>query len=215
MGDILPMTLNLLLSMRGCLFGAKVWFGMLGALGCGPGGAHMQHVPVACACRSPLVNANSGRNPAQAQTAAASVWEGCWRTKAGGSSQAPIDHLSARCLSWPMPGVVSINFDAADCNAGRREELLGSANFLELKSRNKSNSYRQHSSRLTLEHLPNSPPPARSRWPPGHILGSTCRPGVAAGGLGHTEGELGWLTTAHKHAGLAHSRLYQTGPGQR
>eukprot|EP00983_Pelagomonas_calceolata_P028689 898588-Pelagomonas_calceolata.AAC.1 len=42
------------------------------------------------------------------------------RTKAGRSGQAPIGHLCARCLSWPTPGVVSINFYAAGCHAGRQ-----------------------------------------------------------------------------------------------
>eukprot|EP00983_Pelagomonas_calceolata_P055246 1144061-Pelagomonas_calceolata.AAC.4 len=75
--------------MRGCLFGAKVWFGTLGTQGCGSGGAlctknlHldipiMQHVTDACTSRSPSVNAIFERDPAQAQAAAVSVWEGCW-----------------------------------------------------------------------------------------------------------------------------------------
>eukprot|EP00983_Pelagomonas_calceolata_P081777 1155691-Pelagomonas_calceolata.AAC.4 len=41
-----------------------------------------------------------------------------------------------------------------------------------------------------------TPPRAHNKWPPrpsGHILGSTCRLGGAAGGLGHTGGEFGWL----------------------
>eukprot|EP00983_Pelagomonas_calceolata_P023208 731103-Pelagomonas_calceolata.AAC.1 len=46
------------------------------------------------------------------------------RTKAGRSGRAPIGHLRARCLSWPTP-VVSINFDAAGCHAGRQGGATG------------------------------------------------------------------------------------------
>eukprot|EP00983_Pelagomonas_calceolata_P120232 1160685-Pelagomonas_calceolata.AAC.1 len=38
----------------------------------------VQHVPDACTSRSPLVNAIFEGDPAQAQTAAASVSEVCW-----------------------------------------------------------------------------------------------------------------------------------------
>eukprot|EP00983_Pelagomonas_calceolata_P039738 1137322-Pelagomonas_calceolata.AAC.1 len=48
-----------------------------------------------------------------------------WRTKAGRSRKAPIGHLRACCLSWPTPGVVSSNFDDADCNAGRQGGVAG------------------------------------------------------------------------------------------
>eukprot|EP00983_Pelagomonas_calceolata_P081042 1155398-Pelagomonas_calceolata.AAC.1 len=47
------------------------------------------------------------------------------RTKAGRFSQAPIGHLCARCLYWPTPGVVSSNFDDADCHAGRQGRAAG------------------------------------------------------------------------------------------
>eukprot|EP00983_Pelagomonas_calceolata_P095452 1158010-Pelagomonas_calceolata.AAC.8 len=94
MGDILPEPLNPFLSMRSCLFGAKVWFGMLGIPSCGSGlalctrnlhfsyldtatPAAMQHVHDACTSWSPLVDAIFEGDPAQSQTAAASVWEAC------------------------------------------------------------------------------------------------------------------------------------------
>eukprot|EP00983_Pelagomonas_calceolata_P086766 1156828-Pelagomonas_calceolata.AAC.8 len=43
----------------------------------------------------------------------------------GLSGLAPIGHLRAHCLSWPTPGVVSINFDVAGCHAGRQERAAG------------------------------------------------------------------------------------------
>eukprot|EP00983_Pelagomonas_calceolata_P064672 1148236-Pelagomonas_calceolata.AAC.6 len=57
MGDQLPDTSNLFMRMRGCLFEAEVWFGMLGNTPrCGSGGALLQGVPDACTSRSSLVN---------------------------------------------------------------------------------------------------------------------------------------------------------------
>eukprot|EP00983_Pelagomonas_calceolata_P005546 181126-Pelagomonas_calceolata.AAC.1 len=45
--------------------------------------------------------------------------------EAGRSGQAPIGHLHACCLSWPTPGVLSINSDAAGCHAGRQGRAAG------------------------------------------------------------------------------------------
>eukprot|EP00983_Pelagomonas_calceolata_P075915 1153215-Pelagomonas_calceolata.AAC.7 len=58
---------------------------------------------------------------------------------------------------------------------------------------------------LTLKQFPEQPPASSQQvatWVSGHILGSTCRLGGAARGVGHTGGDYGWL--ARKHAGLAH-----------
>ncbi|KAF5833368.1 hypothetical protein DUNSADRAFT_10371 [Dunaliella salina] len=46
-------------------------------------------------------------------------------TKAGRPNQAPIGHLRARCLSWPLHGVVIVNIDTAGCRDGRQGGAAG------------------------------------------------------------------------------------------
>eukprot|EP00983_Pelagomonas_calceolata_P073248 1152060-Pelagomonas_calceolata.AAC.1 len=126
-GDTLLDALNLLLGLRACLFeraSLACWEHRVVAQVklCAPKTVFWAHQ---LQSRSPMVNAILGRDPAQAQTAAASVREGCWRSRAERLGQAPISDLRARCLYWPTPGVLSINFDAAGCHAGRQGRAAG------------------------------------------------------------------------------------------
>eukprot|EP00983_Pelagomonas_calceolata_P016776 528313-Pelagomonas_calceolata.AAC.6 len=147
-----------------------------------------------------FLNCFCQRDPARAPTAAARVWDACWRTNAGRSGQAPIGRLRNRCLSWLMLGVFSINYDAAGCHAGRQggaaglRKVAGAYSSQVFACGDTSEEAILFPFVITpLDYLlsipRNSPPPARSRRPPGHsghILGSTCRLGGAAGGSGHT-----------------------------
>eukprot|EP00983_Pelagomonas_calceolata_P066461 1149053-Pelagomonas_calceolata.AAC.4 len=50
-------------------------------------------------------------------------------TKAKRFDQAPVGHLRAHCLFWSTPGAVSINYDAARCNAERQGGAAGVRKF--------------------------------------------------------------------------------------
>eukprot|EP00983_Pelagomonas_calceolata_P056936 1144854-Pelagomonas_calceolata.AAC.1 len=137
-------------SMRGSMFGAKVWFGMLGTPGCGSGGAvctknwHFSHLDTLT--RVSILKRNLCPMPALHGHRVNAIFERetllkpklqqrvCGkpavdvtkrRTKAGRSGQAPLGHLRDRCLAWSTPRLVSINFDAAGCHAGRQGGAAG------------------------------------------------------------------------------------------
>eukprot|EP00983_Pelagomonas_calceolata_P060948 1146605-Pelagomonas_calceolata.AAC.1 len=197
--------------MRGCWFGAKVWFGIVGTPGCGS--------------------------------------ERC--IKAGRCSQALIGHLRDRFLSWPTPGVLSINFDTLGCHAGHQEKAAGlrkiagakfskvfacgdasegvsvaagrlSSHFSKRKLVRwselifKSQSLRSALLSTDFGASPETTPHQLAAS--GHlgtqvILKSTCRLRGAAGGLGHTGDDLGWLSAQTCRLSAQQRGIFRIGRG--